>query len=49
MLKGVLRAGGRTVPVEGRVLGEEITLTTGSGAGTKTWHGRKKGNTLELK
>ena len=45
MLKGVLRADGRTQPVEGRVLGEEITLTTGA----KTWRGRKTGNSLELK
>ncbi|HZE61860.1 MAG TPA: class I SAM-dependent methyltransferase [Burkholderiales bacterium] len=45
MLIGTMRAGGRTVPVEGKVRGEEITLTTGA----KTWHGRKKGNSLELR
>ncbi len=45
MLKGVLKAGGRTQPVEGKVLGEEITITTGA----KTWHGRKKGAALELR
>jgi len=45
MLKGVLRAGGRTQPVEGKVLGEEITITTGA----KTWHGRKNGTSLELR
>lgn len=45
MLTGVLRAGGRTVPIEGKVRGEEITLTTGA----KTLRGRKKGNSLELR
>jgi len=49
MLKGVLKTAGRTQPVEGKVLGEEITLTTGAGAGAKTWHGRKKGASLDLK
>ena len=37
MLIGTMRAGGRTVPVEGKVRGEEITLTSGA----KTWRGRK--------
>ena len=45
MLIGTLRAGGRTVPVEGKVRGEEITLTTGA----KTWRGRKNGNSLDLR
>ncbi len=45
MLIGTMRAGGRTVPVEGKVRGEEITLTSGA----KTWHGRKNGNSLELR
>ena len=45
MLKGVLRSGGRTQPIEGKVLGEEITITTGA----KTWHGRKNGTSLDLK
>ena len=45
MLKGVLRTEGRTQPVEGKVLGEDITLTTGA----KTWHGKKNGNSLELR
>ena len=49
MLKGVLKAGGKTMPIEGKVLGEEITLTTGSGAGAKTWRGKKNGSSLELK
>ena len=48
MLKGVFKAGGRTMPIEGKVLGEEITLTTGSGAGAKTWRAKKNGNTLQL-
>src|SRR3954468_23422037 len=45
MLIGTMRAGGRTVPVEGKVRGEEITLTSGA----KTWRGRKNGNSLELR
>ena len=45
MLKGTLTAGGKTVPVEGKVLGEEITLTTGA----KTLRGKKNGAALELR
>ena len=44
MLKGVLKAGGRTMPIEGKVRGEEITLTNGA----KTWRARKNGSSLEL-
>ena len=45
MLSGTMRAGGKTVPVEGKVTGEEISLK----AGDKEYHGRLKGRTLELK
>jgi hypothetical protein len=45
MLKGVLRSGGRTQPVEGKVVGDEVTLTTGA----KTWRGKKIGSALDLK
>jgi hypothetical protein len=45
MLTGTLRAEGRTVPVEGRVNGEEVIFT----AGGKEYHGHMKGKTLELK
>jgi len=45
MLRGTLILHGRTVPVEGRVLGEEITVTTGA----KTLHGKKNGNSLDLR
>ena len=45
MLKGTLTAGGKTGPVEGKVLGEEITLTTGA----KTLRGKKNGAALELR
>jgi len=44
MLKGVLKAGGRTMPLEGKVRGEEITITNGA----KTWKAKKNGTTLEL-
>jgi SAM-dependent methyltransferase len=45
MLSGTLHTGGKTLPVEGKVNGEDITLT----AGGKEYHGRLKGKTLELK
>jgi SAM-dependent methyltransferase len=45
MLSGTLTSGGRTVPVSGRVLGEDITLTSGN----KTWRGKKTGSSLDLK
>jgi len=45
MLHGTLTSNGRTVPVSGRVLGEEITLNTGA----KTLRGKKTGGSLELK
>ena len=44
MLKGVLKAGGRTMPIEGKVRGEEITITNGA----KTWKAKKNGSSLEL-
>ena len=45
MLSGTLRAEGKTVPVEGRVNGEEVLFT----AGGKEYHGHLKGKQLELK
>ena len=45
MLSGTLRAGGRTVPVQGKVTGEDITFT----AGGKEYRARLKGKQLELK
>lgn len=45
MLSGTLRGNGKTVPIEGRVHGEEIAFT----AGGKEYHGRVKGKALELK
>jgi hypothetical protein len=44
MLSGTLRSEDRTVPIEGRVRGEEVTLK----AGGKEYHGRMNGKTLEL-
>jgi SAM-dependent methyltransferase len=44
MLSGTLRADGRTVPLEGRVRGEEVSFT----AGGKQYRGRLKGHSLEL-
>jgi hypothetical protein len=44
MLSGTLRAEGRTVPLEGKVLGEEISFR----AGGKEYRGRLKGKSLEL-
>lgn len=44
MLSGTLRSEDRTVPIEGRVRGEEITLK----AGGKEYHGRLNGKALEL-
>ncbi len=45
MLSGTMRSEGRTVPIEGKVHGEEIVFN----AGGKEYHGRVKGKTLELK
>jgi hypothetical protein len=45
MLSGTMRVEGRTVPVQGKVHGEEITFS----AGGKQYRGRMKGKTLELK
>jgi hypothetical protein len=45
MLTGTLKTGGKTVPVKGKVLGEEVTLT----AGGREYRGRFDGNKLELK
>jgi hypothetical protein len=44
MLSGTLNSNGRTVPVQGKVTGEEITLT----AGGREYHGRANGKQLEL-
>ena len=45
MLSGTLRSEGRTVPVEGKVRGVEVSFT----AGGKTYHGRMNGKQLEFK
>ena len=45
MLSGTLRAEGKTVPLEGKVTGEEVRFT----AGGKEYRGRVKGKQLELK
>src|SRR5437763_3230362 len=45
MLAGTLRSEGRTVPVEGKVSGEEVMLK----AGGREYHGRANGKQLELK
>jgi SAM-dependent methyltransferase len=42
---GTLTGGGKTVPVEGKVRGEEVELT----AGGQTLHGRMNGKTLEIR
>jgi hypothetical protein len=44
MVTGTLSGGGKIVPVEGRVRGEEVELT----AGGQTLHGRMNGKTLEI-
>jgi hypothetical protein len=44
MLSGTMHTEGRTVPVEGKVLGEQVTFT----AGGKQYRGRVKGKQLEL-
>ncbi|HEX4927695.1 MAG TPA: class I SAM-dependent methyltransferase [Burkholderiales bacterium] len=44
MLSGTLRAEGRTVPLEGRVRGEEVSFR----AGGKEYRGRLNGHSLEL-
>jgi hypothetical protein len=44
MLSGTLTANGRTVPIEGRVLGEEVTIT----AGGRKYRGKVNGSRLEL-
>jgi precorrin-6B methylase 2 len=44
MLSGTMSTGGRTVPIEGRVLGEQVTVT----AGGRTYKGRMNGSRLEL-
>jgi SAM-dependent methyltransferase len=45
MLSGTMHSEGRTVPVEGKVLGEQVTFT----AGGKEYHGRMNGKQLELR
>ena len=44
MLSGTLRSEGRTVPVEGKVTGEEVAFK----AGGREYHGRVNGKQLEL-
>jgi precorrin-6B methylase 2 len=44
MLTGTLRTGGKTLPLEGKVRGEDITFT----AGGKEYHGKVNGKRLEL-
>ena len=44
MLSGTLNSNGRTVPVQGKVNGADITLT----AGGREYHGRANGKQLEL-
>ena len=44
MVSGTLAGGGKIVPVEGRVRGEEVELK----AGGQTLHGRMNGKTLEI-
>jgi SAM-dependent methyltransferase len=44
MLSGTLRAEGKTVPIQGKVLGDEVRFK----AGGKEYHGRMKGKQLEL-
>lgn len=44
MLSGTLRAEGKTVPIEGKVLGDEVSFK----AGGKQYHARMKGKQLEL-
>jgi SAM-dependent methyltransferase len=45
MLSGTLRTEGRTVPIEGRVRGEEVSFS----AGGRNYSGRFNGKTLELR
>ena len=45
MLSGTLRSEGRTVPVEGKVSGEQVTFK----AGGREYHGRMNGKQLELR
>ena len=44
MLSGTLTSGSRTVAVEGKVRGDEVSLT----AGNQSLHGKVNGKTLEL-
>jgi len=44
MLSGTLNSNGRTVPVQGKVNGADVTLT----AGGREYHGRANGKQLEL-
>jgi hypothetical protein len=44
-LSGTLRTEGKSVPVEGKVLGEEVTFT----AGGQEYRGRMNGKRLELR
>ena len=44
MLSGTLTSGGRTVPIEGKVRGDEVTIT----AGGKQYRGKMNGSRLDL-
>jgi hypothetical protein len=45
MLSGTLRADGKTVPVQGKVRGEDISFK----AGGREYHGKLNGKQLELR
>jgi hypothetical protein len=45
MLRGTLRTGGKTLALEGRVRGEEVSFR----AGGRQYRGRMNGKTLELR
>ena len=45
MLSGTLTTEGKTFALEGKVRGEDLTIT----AGGKTYHGRMNGKSLELR
>src|SRR5438105_3321288 len=44
MVSGTLNSNGRTVPVQGKLTGDELTLT----AGSREYHGKVNGKQLEL-
>ena len=45
VLTGTLKTGGKTVPVKGKVRGEDVSFS----AGGKQYHGRFDGKTLTLR